>query len=142
MGLILKVVNIFEGMYDEQYKKSDLKKSLLGQVFRESSILIEKMGHKAHRDFLESLAEELKAYANILEIKPWFPRYTNENLRLKYEDAKRITLKERVLTSNKYDITSYHDALHDRTWWECPVLVTDHTREFLLGLAEEICTEN
>lgn len=133
-----KVIKIFEAKCDERYVNSGLKNDLLGQVVRESAILKAKMGAAAYRDFLESLAEELKTYANDLEIKPRFPKYTNEDLRLKYEAAKRITLKERLVTSNAYDITAFHDALQDRTWWDCRVLVTERTRAFLLKLAEEI----
>ena len=138
MDLRDKVIRIFEKKCDERYMASDLKKDLLVQVAGESAILKEQMGTEAHSDFLRSLAEEIKIYANGLEIKPRFPKYTNEDLRLKYEAAKRITIKERVLTSNVYDITAYHDALQDRTWWDCRVLVTDRTREFLTELADEI----
>lgn len=138
MELRDKVIKIFETKCDELYADSSLNNDLLGQVVRESAILKENMGTVAYRDFLESLAEELTTYANGLEIKPRFPKYTNEDLRLKYEAANRITLKERVVTSNAYDITAFHDALQDRTWWDCRVLVTDRTREFLLKISEEI----
>lgn len=138
MDLRDKVVRIFEKKCDERYVNSDLKNDLLAQVAGESAILKEKMGAEAYSDFLRSLGEEITTYANGLEIKPRFPKYTNEDLKLKYEAAKRITIKERLLTSNVYDITAYHDALQDRTWWDCRVLVTDRTREFLLELAEEI----
>lgn len=138
MELRDKIVKIFEGKCDDRYVYSSLKNDLLKQVAGESAILKEKMGADAYHDFLESLVDELITYANDLEIKPRFPKYTNEDLRLKYEAAKRITLKERVVTSNAYDITAFHDSLQDRTWWDCRVLVTNRTREFLLQLAEEI----
>lgn len=136
MDLRENVVKIFEEKCEDQYIKSELKKRIIENVEEKSDILKEKIGKEALRSYLNSLADELKIYANSLEIKPRFPKYTNEELRLKYEAAKRITLKERILNTNNYDIHAFHEALMDRTWWDCRKLVIDQTREFLLGLAE------
>lgn len=138
MGLRDKVVNIFEAKAKELLNDSGLGETLLQQVKEKSGVVRETMGQQSYEIYLASLASELKTYADSLEIKPRFPKYTNEYLRLLYDAAKRITLKERLVTSNVYDITAFHDALQDRTWWDCRVLVTNRTREFLLRLAERI----
>lgn len=138
MDLRNKVVNIFEAKAKELLCDSGLGETLLRQVKEKSGVVRETMGQQSYEIYLSSLATELKTYADSLEIKPRFPKYTNEDLRLMYEAAKRITLKERLLKSNVYDITAFHDALQDRTWWDYRVLVTNMTREFLLRLAEEI----
>lgn len=136
--LMAKALKDFEKRFDDMLDNGDLEKELLEDVIRKSSIVKENMGDNAYANYLEGLSSELHRYAYVMEFVPRFPKYTDTDLKEKYEAAKRITLREHVMQDNIIDVNDYHSALMDRTWWECRVLVTEHVRTFLLNLSKDI----
>lgn len=135
-----KVLRDFEERADVLLENSGLKNSLVNDIVRETSVVKNKLEDDAYNNYLESLAGELNRYAFNMEIEPRLPKITDTDLQEKFEAAKRVTLRERIMQDNIYDVVAYHNALMDRTWWECRRFVVDRVGRFLLELSKSICS--
>lgn len=133
-----KVLGDFEKQADELLTGSRLREELLDEVKHRVAVVKENMGEEACGNYLDGLSSELKNYSFDMEIEPRLPDCTDSDLQEKFEAAKRITLKERIMGNNIYDVVDYHNALMNRTWWESRVLVTDRVSAFLIELSKEI----
>lgn len=133
-----KVLRDFEERADVLLENSGLKNSLVNDIVRETSVVKNKLEDDAYNNYLESLAGELNRYAFNMEIEPRLPKITDTDLQEKFEAAKRVTLRERIMQDNIYDVVAYHNALMDRTWWECRRFVVDRVGRFLLELSKSI----
>lgn len=66
------------------------------------------------------------------------PEWDEETLNEMYEQARKITLLEHILSNNKEDIIAFHHALQSRTAWECRTWVEEQTSAFLKGIASKL----
>lgn len=127
-----QVVEVFGKMADSYYVDGDLLEQMKALVFQEA----EKAKNK--KDFLITLVGLLEWYADKGVPSAGWSRYTNEDLLVKYKNAKEITLKEFLMGSNVKDILEFYSALMDNTWWACRELIVERTQRFLQNLSGEI----
>ena len=134
-----RVLNDFKKMADELFIASGLAKGIVDKTQECVFDVKNGLGENACKDYLGSLARELKNYAHGLSVGNIPPKHSLAEIEELYQSAKQITWKERILINNKADIIKFYHALMDRTWWECRVFVENYTRDFLLYIADEIC---
>lgn len=132
LGLKDQVVEVFGKMADGYYVDSDLLEQLKALAFQEA----EKAKNK--KEFLMTLAELLERCADKGVPSAGWSRYTNEDLLVKYKNAKEITPKEFFKGGNVKDILEFYSALMDNTWWACRELIVERTKIFLRDLSREI----
>lgn len=132
LGVKDQVVEVFDKMADGYYVDGDLLEQLKALAFQEA----EKAKDK--KEFLMTLAGLLERCADKGVPSAGWSRYTNEDLLVKYKNAKEITLKEFFKGSNVKDILEFYCALMDNTWWACRVLIVERTKIFLRNLSREI----
>ena len=87
---------------------------------------------------LMRVANNLVQYANNRLLFIPEPPCQEDELKEKYEQAKRITVLEHVLQNNDKDVIEFCRALISRTEWECRNLIERQTSQVLKDLAEII----
>ena len=132
LGLKDHVIDAFAKMADGYYVNGDLLSQLKKLAFQKSEITKDK------KEFLTTLAGELRWAADREVPSSGWARYTNADLQEKYRNAKEITLKEFFMGSNGKDILEFYSALMDNTWWACRELIVERTKQFLRDLAKGI----
>ena len=129
------IVEKFSKMADSYYAEGDLEAKIVAMIQKEADAIKEEKGDSAYNTFLICLAESLKSYVKEANIHPGFPKYSNEDVAVMYQDAKHITLTELLMGNNSEDILDFYRALIDNTWWACREVVVNKTNDFLLKIA-------
>lgn len=132
LGLKDQVVEAFDKIADSYYVDGDLLDQLKALSLQEA----EKAKDK--KEFLATLAGLLERFADKEVPSAGWSRYTNEDLLVKYKNAKEITPKEFFKGSNVKDILEFYSALMDNTWLACRELIVERTKIFLRDLSREI----
>lgn len=127
-----QVVEVFGKMANSYYVDGDLLEQMKALALQEEE------NAKDKKEFLMTLSGLLEWGADKSVPSAGWSRYTNEDLLVKYKNAKEITLKEFFMGSNVEDILLFYSALMDNTWWTCRELIVERTKRFLRNLSGEI----
>lgn len=138
MDFMDEIIKIFNEKADKLLIASGLGEDFYKRIQTKAIVIENNKGEEESKLFIEQLSKNVKSYAKSMDLNPRFPKYMDSELNEKYEAAKRITIKERILQNNKADVIAFHHALQDRTWWECRYLIVKRTQYFLIQLAKEI----
>ena len=126
------IVDKFIKMADCYYAEGDLESKIIAMIQKEADIIKEEKSVNECKNFLNNLAESLESYVKGTFIHPGFPKYSNEDVAVMYQEAKHITLPEFFMGNNSEDILGFYSALMDNTWWACREVVVNKTNDFLL----------
>jgi hypothetical protein len=129
------IVDKFIKMADCYYAEGDLESKIIAMIQKEADIIKEEKSVNECKNFLNNLAESLESYVKGTFIHPGFPKYSNEDVAVMYQEAKHITLTEFFMGNNSEDILGFYSALMDNTWWACREVVVNKTNDFLLKIA-------
>lgn len=129
------IVDKFIKMADCYYAEGDLESKIIAMIQKEADIIKEEKSVNECKNFLNNLAESLESYVKGTFIHPGFPKYSNEDVAVMYQEAKHITLTEFFMGNNSEDILGFYSALMDNTWWACREVVVNKTNVFLLKIA-------
>jgi len=129
------IVDKFIKMADCYYAEGDLESKIIAMIQKEADIIKEEKSVNECKNFLNNLAESLESYVKGTFIHPGFPKYSNEDVAVMYQEAKHITLTEFFMGNNSEDILGFYSALMDSTWWACREVVVNKTNDFLLKIA-------
>ena len=129
------IVDKFIKMADCYYAEGDLESKIIAMIQKEADIIKEEKSVNECKNFLNNLAESLESYVKGTFIHPGFPKYSNEDVAVMYQEAKHITLTEFFMGNNSEDILDFYSALMDNTWWACREVVVNKTNGFLLKIA-------
>ena len=129
------IVDKFIKMADCYYAEGDLESKIIAMIQKEADIIKEEKSVNECKNFLNNLAESLESYVKGTFIHPGFPKYSNEDVAVMYQEAKHITLTEFFMGNNSEDILDFYSALMDNTWWACREVVVNKTNDFLLKIA-------
>ena len=129
------IVDKFIKMADCYYAEGDLESKIIAMIQKEADIIKEEKSVNECKNFLNNLAESLESYVKGTFIHPGFPKYSNDDVAVMYQEAKHITLTEFFMGNNSEDILGFYSALMDNTWWACREVVVNKTNDFLLKIA-------
>ena len=129
------IVDKFIKMADCYYAEGDLESKIIAMIQKEGDIIKEEKSVNECKNFLNNLAESLESYVKGTFIHPGFPKYSNEDVAVMYQEAKHITLTEFFMGNNSEDILDFYSALMDNTWWACREVVVNKTNDFLLKIS-------
>lgn len=133
-----KICSDFQSWADELLEKSGLKGQLITLVKVRFAEETELQSTDDYECFIEAVAKKIKTYAAQLLQTAETENITEAELKEKYEAARRITLKEKILRNNKQDVIDFYHALMERTWWECGNIVLFRISEFLTSLSNDL----
>lgn len=69
------------------------------------------------------------------------PMYDHTELRELYDEAKKVSLFEKVTKSNNKDVIRYYHALIEHTVWVCRMLLRRRTGQFLMQMVDVLSRE-
>lgn len=86
----------------------------------------------SEKEIIEGTMASIKQFATLYfgREKPC-PKVDEDTLHKKYKRAKRRSLGEHIIQSNKADIIDFHHALMYKTVWECQELIEKRTISFI-----------
>jgi hypothetical protein len=138
MELKEKVVKELKMKFEELLADTGTVETVMNKVMT----LVEKaridMGKDAANKELMKVANNLVQYANNRLLFIPEPPCREEELKEKYEQAKRITVMEHIMQNNEKDVIDFYRALIGRTEWECRNQIERQTSQVLRDLAEII----
>ena len=138
LGLKDRIRGDFQRSADELLEESGLKEQVTDEIKEHLSKQKQQISPEEYTNILADVVNELRNYANQLLQTVDIEKITESELAEKYEKAKLISLKEKILRNNKRDVIEFYHALMERSWWECSVFVEKRIVSFLMSLADEL----
>lgn len=89
---------------------------------------------------LKNVRGSLEKYSESLLTAVQPSKYSEVELKEKYEKAKRITIIERITGNNVNDVIEFHRTLTHYTYWTCRYVIKKRTADYLNQIAQEIAS--
>lgn len=87
---------------------------------------------------LNDVRNSLEKYSESLLTAVHPSKYSEVELKEKYEKAKKITIIERITGNNVNDVIEFHRTLTHYTYWTCRYVIKKRTADYLNQIAQEI----
>lgn len=143
VDLLSKITDDFRILVEQKFN-SDFEENLLNRIHamvRESAPDADsEVVAKACEIAKEKIHKTAGLYFNYAPC----PRVRLTEVLRKYQDARKITIGERIMGNNNADVLDFHHALMYRTIWDCKKIIDDGAIMFtdnLLGKIEDVTSE-
>lgn len=133
-----RVVERLKRKYEEVMAESGILEKVMGSVMLQTEKAKRGDGREAVNRELLRMANNLRQYANNRLLFVPNPPCQEEELKTKYERAKRITMMEHIMQNNEKDVIDFYRTLISRTEWECRDMVERETSRLLVTIAEKV----
>ncbi len=133
-NVVTRISNECDKYFCDENSKNELIATVQSKI-RESATNVNLTDIKTALDYIRA---SLEKYSESLLTAVNPSKYSEVELKEKYEKAKRITIIERITGNNVNDVIEFQRSLTHYTYWTCRYVIKKRTADYLIQIAQEI----